>query len=279
MEKSATLGFVSDRIASTRYAGPMIRGALRAAREQDHTLFVTETEGDLQEQERAIEALLDRQVDALILATVTGAILMPERQLPVPLVVLNGSAGPGEYLSVLPDEEGGGEQAASHLINLGHRRVHILGTSEPQYWTVPVRRRIESLLSAFLGAGVEVVQIPLDKPVWDFEAGLDTATRAVEQHSPVSAVVALNDALAAGAYEAFRQAGLSIPDDVSVVSFDDDDIVSFLRPQLTTVALPFETMGRRAVEMALSTAPFPAREHLEKMHLQLRHSTRPARNG
>jgi len=273
MEKSATIGFVSDRIASTRYAGPMIRGALRAARERDHTLFVTETEGDLQEQERAIEVLLDRQVDALILATVTGEAVLPERQLPVPLVVLNGSAGPGEYLSVLPDEEGGGQQAADHLVSLGHRRVHILGTSEPQYWTVPVRRRIESLLSTFSKAGVEVVKVSLERPVWDSETGFDTATRAVTLHSPVTAVVALNDSLAAGAYESFRQAGLTIPHDVSIVSFDDDDIVSFLRPQLTTVALPFEAMGRRAVELALNSHAVPSGEHLEPMHLQLRHST------
>lgn len=274
MEKSATIGFVSDRIASTRYAGPMIRGALRAARERNHTLFVTETEGDQQEQERAIEALLDRQVDALILATVTGTVLMPERQLPVPLVVLNGSAGPGEYVSVLPDEKGGGRQAAEHLIDLGHRRVHILGTSEPQYWTVPVRRRIESLLSEFSRAKVEVAQVALDRPVWDFETGLDTATRAVTEHGPVTAVIALNDTLAAGAYEGFRQAGLTIPDDVSIVSFDDDEIVSVLRPELTTVALPFEAMGRRAVEIALDAHTSTTGEHLEQMHLQHRHSTR-----
>ncbi|MGN8132995.1 LacI family DNA-binding transcriptional regulator [Paenarthrobacter sp. 22069] len=274
MEKSATIGFVSDRIASTRYAGPMIRGALGAARERDHTLFVTETEGDLQEQARAIEALLDRQVDALILATVTGKIIMPGRHLPVPLVVLNGSAGPGEYVSVLPDEEAGGRQAAMHLIELGHRRVHILGTSESQYWTVPVRRRIGSLLSEFARAGVEVVQVSLDRPVWDFEAGLDTAGRAVAEHGPVTAVVALNDTLAAGAYQGFRQAGLRIPDDVSLVSFDDDEIVSVLRPELTTVALPFEAMGRRAVEIALGAhASIPA-EYLEQMQLQRRHSTR-----
>jgi LacI family transcriptional regulator len=276
MEKSATIGLVSDFIATTRYAGPMIRGALRAARERNHTLFVTETEGDPQEQDRAIEALLDRQVDALILATVTGKITMPERRLPVPLVVLNGSAGPGNYLSVLPDEEGGGHQAAEHLIGLGHRRVHILGTSEPEYWTVPVRRRIESLTSTFTKAGVEIVRVSLERPVWDFEAGLDTATRAVTLHSPVSAVVALNDTLAAGAYEGFRQAGLTIPDDVSIVSFDDDDIVAFLRPQLTTVALPFEMLGRRAVEMALYAGSVPVAEHLEPMILRSRESTRRA---
>ncbi len=276
MEKSATLGFVSDRVASTRYAGPMIRGALRAAREHDHTLFVTETEGDPEEQERVIEALLDRQVDALVLATVTGRITLPERQLPVPLVVLNGSPGPGEYLSVMPDEVAGARKAAQHLIGLGHRRVHILGTSDPRYWTLNVRRRIESLRAEFAQAGVEVVEVALDRPTWNIETGIDTATRAVREHGPVAAVVALNDALAAGAYEGLRQAGLRIPDDVSVVSFDDDDIVGFLRPTLTTVALPFELMGRRAVELALNASAVPAGEYFADMRLMHRHSTRRA---
>lgn len=275
VERSATLGFVSDRIASSRYAGSMIRGALQTARSRDHTMFVTETDGDRGEQDRAIEALLDRQVDAIVLATVTGRVELPRQPLPVPLVLLNGTTGADEYAAVLPDEEGGARQAAQHLIGLGHRRVHVLGTSDPAHWTIPVRRRIESLHREFAEHGVDVVDVDLDEPVWDPDTGFDTATRAVRDHGPVTAVVALNDSLAAGAYEGFRAAGLDVPRDVSVVSFDDDEIVSFLRPRLTTVALPFEAMGRRAIELALGGAPEP-REHLEPMTLRLRASTRPA---
>lgn len=273
MEKSATVGFVSDRIASTRYAGPMIRGALRMARELGHTMFVTETEGDIDEQQRAIDALLDRQVDALVVATVTGQLNLPTRTLPVRLVLLNGTISPTEHIAVLPDEAGGGAAAARHLIELGHTRVHILGTSNPEHWTIPVARRITSLMSEFESSGVEVIPVSLDRPIWDADSGIETMTRALEDHGPVRAVVALNDSMAAGAYHALSEAGLRIPHDVSVVSFDDDEIVSFLRPELTTVALPFEAMGRRAIELALSPEPVAAGEYLESMTLQHRHST------
>ncbi|MFE4079125.1 hypothetical protein [Paenarthrobacter sp. YIM B13468] len=104
----------------------------------------------------------------------TGRVIVPQRRLPVPVVVLNGSTGAGEYLSVLPDE---GRRAASGRAphTLGHRRVHILGTSEPQHWTVAVRRRIESLLTEFSKAGVDAVHVSLKRPLWDFEAGREKA--------------------------------------------------------------------------------------------------------
>jgi LacI family transcriptional regulator len=277
-ERSATLGFVSDRIASTRYAGPMIRGALRAARDRDHTLFVTETEGDPDEQGRAVDALLDRGVDALIIASVTGRVDLPEERPGLPVVLLNGADLSNAYVSVLPDEVGGGRQAAEHLIGLGHRRVHVLGVpadlDDEDEVTVQVRRRVGSLFGVFARAGVETVPIHGESMTWDVEVGYEAANHALRTDPDLRAVVALNDGLAAGAYEAFRHAGRRIPDDVSIVSFDDDDVVSFLRPQLTTVALPFEAMGRRAVELALSGGM--ADEYLEPMHLKVRGSTAPA---
>lgn len=277
-EKSATLGFVSDRIASTRYAGPMIRGALRTARERDHTMFVTETEGERSEQDRAIEALIDRQVDALVIATVTGQVNLPEHHPAVPVVLLNSADFEGRYACVLPDETDGARQAAQHLLDIGHQRVHLLGVPpEPAIdtqATVQVQRRVAGLVSTLRTGGAEVVRAELDHWNWDADTGYEIATRALAEAAPVRAVIALNDALAAGAYEAFREAGLRIPHDVSVVSFDDDDIVTFLRPGLTTVALPFEDMGRRAVELALNDAA--PDEHLEPMRLRLRHSTRPS---
>ncbi|GAB3681926.1 LacI family DNA-binding transcriptional regulator [Saccharopolyspora tripterygii] len=275
-EKSLTIGFVSDRVASTRYAGPMIRGALRAARERDHTMFVTETEGEPAEQDRALEALLDRRVDALVIATVTGHASLPERRPTVPVVLLNGVSPDGDCAAVLPDETDGARQAARHLLDLGHRRVHLLGIPAESDLraraTVQVRRRVESLCSNLQEGGAEVVRVELDSMSWDAESGYEAAGRALAGSAPVNAVVALNDAIAAGAYEAFREARVSIPDDVSIVSFDDDEIVNFLRPGLTTVALPFEEMGRRAVELALSEVE-PG-EYLEPMRLQVRGSTK-----
>lgn len=272
-EKSSTIGFVSDRVASTRYAGPMIRGALRAARVRDHTVFVTETEGERAEQDRAVEALIDRQVDALVIATVTGRVDLPERRLAVPVVLLNGADPGNKHACVLPDEADGARQAAQHLLDAGHRRVHLLGVPpERTTVTVQVQRRVAGIVNTLRAGGAEVVPVELGDLDWNAETGYETARRALAKAAPVRAVIALNDAIAAGAYEAFREAELRIPHDVSVVSFDDDDIVTFLRPGLTTVALPFEGMGRRAVELVLDEAS-PG-EYLEPMRLQVRHSTR-----
>jgi LacI family transcriptional regulator len=240
----------------------------------DHTLFVTETEGDPVEQSRAIDALLDRGVDALVIASVTGRVDLPDKPLGVPVVLLNGVDRLNGYVTVLPDEVGGARQAAELLVGLGHRRVHVLGVpanlDDEDAVTIQVRRRVGTLVDVFDGAAVEVVPVPSEDVIWDVSAGYEAAMRAMEIDPDVRAVVALNDALAAGAYGAFHEAGRRIPDDVSIVSFDDDDVVSFLRPELTTVALPFEAMGRRAVELALSDAA-PG-EYLEAMHLRVRGS-------
>ena len=81
-QKSATLAFISDIVATTRFAGDMIRGALDAAREQDHVLLIAETQGDESFEQYAIEAMLDRQVDGVIYAA------MATRQLAVPAALL-----------------------------------------------------------------------------------------------------------------------------------------------------------------------------------------------
>ena len=74
----------------------------------------------------------------------------------------------------------------------------------------------------------------------------------------------MNDRLAFGAYQALAESGRRVPDDVSIVSFDDDEVARYLRPGLSTIALPHEAMGRRAVELLLDTERAPA-EHLVPM--------------
>lgn len=86
-----------------------------------------------------------------------------------------------------------------------------------------------------------------------------------------------HDRLAFGAYQAIAEAGLRVPDDVSIVSFDNDEIAAYLRPGLTTVALPHEAMGRRAVELLLTNGA--EEEHLIPMPVVERASIAPPRRG
>jgi LacI family transcriptional regulator len=87
---------------------------------------------------------------------------------------------------------------------------------------------------------------------WEPHHGYEIVARLLRQGMKPSALLCLNDRLALGAYQALAEVGLSVPHDVSVVSFDNDEIAAYLRPGLTTIALPHDEMGRQAVSLLLS---------------------------
>jgi LacI family transcriptional regulator len=87
---------------------------------------------------------------------------------------------------------------------------------------------------------------------WEPHHGYEIVARLLRQGTRPNALLCLNDRLAFGAYQALAEIGLTVPDDVSVVSFDNDEIAAYLRPGLTTIALPHDEMGRQAVQLLLS---------------------------
>jgi LacI family transcriptional regulator len=99
--------------------------------------------------------------------------------------------------------------------------------------------------------------------LWEPDEGYEATRKLLRRKDRPQAIVAMNDRLAFGAYQAASEAGLRIPDDLSIVSFDNDELAAYLRPGLTTVALPHEAMGARSVELLLH--PGPAGEELIPM--------------
>ncbi|MFI7604506.1 LacI family DNA-binding transcriptional regulator [Micromonospora sp. NPDC049366] len=268
--KTATIAFVSDIVATTRFAGGLIRGALDAARERDHVLLITETQGDASFERYAIEAMLDRQVDGVIYAAMASRRLtVPTAILGGPVVLLNSTSG-DDLPSVLPDDERAGVAVTEILLRQGHHdRIALIGRNElkesdPEV-SIAAGARLRGVRTALAAAGVGLYAecFCVD---WLPEHGY-AAMRTLLSRSPrPSGVICMNDRLAFGAYQALGEAGLSVPGDVSVVSFDDDPIAAWLRPGLTTAALPHERMGRRAVEILLdgggagpSLVPMPLR--------------------
>jgi LacI family transcriptional regulator len=98
---------------------------------------------------------------------------------------------------------------------------------------------------------------------WQPDEGYKLARRMLKRDPAIRALLCMNDRLAFGAYQALAELGLKVPRDVSIVSFDNDEVAGYLRPGLTTVALPHEAMGRRAVELLLEGGA--QREHLVPM--------------
>ncbi|MFB4280267.1 MULTISPECIES: LacI family DNA-binding transcriptional regulator [unclassified Nonomuraea] len=251
---SRTIGFISDTVATSRLAGDMIKGALEAARERGFMLFIGETEGDAELERLLLQAMHDRQVDGLILASMfTRTIKVPKSITAAPAVLLNAlPEQPTPLPAILPDEVEAGRRAARVLLDAGHRDgIHLIGAG-PGIRDVPPEsvaavERLVGIREALGEAGVKVAG-GRTCPDWQPEHGF-TATRELLETARPRALICFNDRIAMGAYQALDDAGLKVPDDVSVVSFDDHPIASWIRPRLTTVALPHYELGRKAVDV------------------------------
>ncbi|GAA1002739.1 transcriptional regulator [Acrocarpospora pleiomorpha] len=280
---SRTIGFVSDTVATSRLAGDMIKGALEAARERGVMLFIGETEGDPELERGLLHAMQDRQVDGLILAAMyTRTIKVPKDV--GPAVLLNALPRQASDLpSIVPDEVEAGRSAARVLLEAGHHDgVHLIGAG-PGLRNVPPQsvaavERLMGIREVLGAAGVKIAsgRVCAD---WLPEHGLAATEELLERHLP-KALICLNDRLALGAYQALNDAGLSVPGDVSVVSFDDHPLASWMRPKLTSVALPHYELGRRAVEVLfaqMGDKAKPGEVHRVPMPVRHRESVGPPR--
>lgn len=275
-KSTQTIGFVSDMITTTPFAGDVIRGALEAARERDHLLFITEAGGDRAAESSLVHALLDRQVDALIYAAMFTRYVTPPKELFGHRVVLLNCLAPGfDAPSVVPDELQAGRDAARALLQAGHAEGiwaiggHLAVPASPEGNIAGNERMrgIEEVLRAG-GARLDGV-IECD---WNTQDGYREVSALLAAGHRPKALVCLTDRLSFGAYQALGEAGLSVPGDVSVVSFDDQDIAAALRPALTTLKLPHHQLGRLAVELILSEGPLETAVHRVAMPLQERES-------
>ena len=166
---------------------------------------------------------------------------------------------------------------AAALATAGIReRIVVLGRDigAPHDWvdTLTVRRRIAGIAQTVKEYDMQLcAQLPLS--AWDPEPGYEAISELIDSGQTFDAIIAMNDRLAFGAYQAMLERGLKVGQDVSVVSFDDDEFAQFVRPGLTTAALPYETMGRLAAELILTGATEP-QEHLIPMPIMYRGSVR-----
>jgi LacI family transcriptional regulator len=258
-DKTLTVGFVSDLVATTRFASGLIKGALEAAETAGHVVLVAETGGEPRREEEAIAALLDRQVDGIIFATMRAReLFVPDLPDGTAAVMLNAT-NPHYTDSVLPDEAVGGRAAVELLLAAGHReKIALVGQSDAAerdvFRSETVARRVAGIRETMAENGLDFVA---EESIWLWEPenGYDATHRLLAADPGIRALICMNDRLAFGAYQAAAELRRRIPDDLSIVSFDNDEIAAYLRPGLTTVALPHEDMGRRAVEILLAGEP------------------------
>lgn len=246
-QRTHTIGVVSDQIATTPFAGSMIRGAQEAAWKAGHVLTLVDTEGDAEVEETAIEALLERRVDGLIYACMKHRVVdVPDAVSAVPTVLLDARCEDSELASVVPDEVGGAYAAVRHLTGAGHRRVAFIETADP----VPAAvERLIGYRKALEEAGIDFDPSLVIADPHEGAYPLPALEELLIRPDRPTAIFAFNDRTAFGVYNTARRLGLEIPTDLSVVGFDNlEGVANWLDPGLTTVQLPHYEMGRWAVE-------------------------------
>jgi LacI family transcriptional regulator len=261
--RTATIGFVTDEIGVEPFAGATILGAHEVAWAHGSLLLVVNTTRDQRILRDVIDELVDRPVDAIIFAVVgTRRVSVPDALKGVPALLLNGYMTGGLLPSVLPDEVDGGRRAAELLLSRGHRRIAYL-TGFPSVWAT--RARLRGFRLALAEAGVNADDQIVLHGNYRPDSGYELARSVLARADRPTAIMCGNDRMATGAYLALARAGLRIPEDMSVVGYDDQvQLAEYLTPGLTTVRLPYYQMGRWAAEQVVSgrVGELPARTYL-----------------
>ena len=259
-----TVAFISDQVVTTPYAGEMILGAQEVATAHDFVLLLANVGSDPASDKSAIDALLDRQVDAVIYATMFHRVLDPPAQLAgLPTVLLNARPEQSPTHAVVPDEYAGASVAVQYLVDAGHRRIGFINDqAEPP----AAAERLSAYRDVLERHGLDHGPALVASGASDSDGGRRAAETLLDQSDRPTAVFCFNDRMAAGAYAVARRLGLSIPEDLSIVGFDNQVLVSeAIDPPLTTVQLPHVEMGRWAMERALTLLNEEAEPQLRRM--------------
>jgi LacI family transcriptional regulator len=241
-----TLPLVADA-----YFGPILSGAAEALYERDMRIIIAPT---FHQHDREV-SLLER----LMGGTTDGAILMlPEESADellalqrqgFPFVIVDPREAPPEGIAcVSAMHADGAKQATEHLLGLGHRRIGAIAGTPGWYAT---DERMIGLRAALAGAGILLDPDLVVSSDWRMPWGTEAARELLALPDPPTAIFGFNDNVAIGAMHAARERGLSVPDDLSIVGFDDTAQTEIVSPGLTSVRQPLAEMGRTGVSLLM----------------------------
>lgn len=250
-KRTGTIGFVTDEIAVRAPAGQTIAGAHDLARKRGSVLLIVHAGSGHEQLPAVFEDLLDRQVDGLIYAMVgTQEVSLPEIVRHKPTVLVNCFDPHDGLPAIVPDEIAGGMAAADLVLGAGHRRVAVVTGDRPSW---AAARRVEGYQRALAASHIAYDERLVSYGNYRADSGYELTRQLLGERRRPTAILCGNDLMAVGAYFALKEAGLRIPEDMSVVGYDDqENLAADLSPPLSTVRLPYYDMGYWASERILA---------------------------
>jgi LacI family transcriptional regulator len=248
--RSHTIGVLIPDLNNPLFP-PIVRGLEDRLATAGYVALIGNTDSDDERERMVFEQMRARHVDGLVVATARlhHPLLAEASRAEMPVVLINRLAQDYSFPSVSVDNERGVRMAVAHLSALGHRRIaHIAGPQEMSTGLSRYRGFVTAMESARLQ--VDDDQIVFAK-AFTVEEGLRCGRLLLERGTGCTAIAAGNDMLAVGCYAALDDAGLSCPDDISVVGFNDMPFIDRLRPPLTTIRFPHYQVGTEAAQLLL----------------------------
>lgn len=241
---SRTIGLIIADISNPFFAD-LCQAAEQVARDRGYSVVLGASAENVEAEREYVSILTSRRVDGLLLvpAPEGHGYLEDEQAAGLPIVALDRPAEGITSDVVMVENRAAARGATEHLIGHGHKKIAFVGDSEYIY---TARKRLDGYKEALEGHGLD--------PVYRLGAGsVASAQRAANDllslPEPPTAFFAGNSLMTAGVLHAIEKAGLSMPEDVAFVGFDDFELLSVLRPNLTLVRQPTRELGRRAAQL------------------------------
>ena len=253
--RTYTIGFVINDISNPFY-GHAVMGVeryLSAAGEPEFELFLLNTSGDPRQEIRAVEVMLNKCVEGIILASTAtreciDAVRAAAVEHHIPVVSIDNHLGGFEFGTVGADNQAGACELTRHLLQHGHTRIGIIGGPHAESHA---RERAEGYAQALAEAGLGLDEEMVGAGNWSLEDGYRITRGWLALANPPTAIFGSNNFMSMGALYAIRERRLRVPDDIAVVSFDDVEFGNLLRPCLTTLDYGWEKIGEEAARLVL----------------------------
>jgi LacI family transcriptional regulator len=275
--RSYTVGVLIPDLTNPLFP-PIVRGIQDRLEEAAYTSLIANTDNDVDRERADFEAMRARQVDGLITATARRDHGLPAglEDVPLPVVLVNRRLEDGARPSVVADDRKGIALAVEHLAGLGHTRIaHLAGPQELSTGHLRYEGFIEAMKAVGPGPDPELV---LFGSAFVESEGERLCNELLDRDLGATAIVAGNDLMALGCYDAFVARGVECPEEISVVGYNDMPFAAWFSPPLTTVKLPHYEIGVRAAELLLDQLRDPMAEPVQVMldpGLVVRGSTAP----
>lgn len=248
--KTDTIGYVVPELHGS-FFGSMMSGSDKVLRKAHKHMFIAPGHSTEKDEKEAIEVLLGRRCDALILhlEAIGDDYLINLAEQNIPFVVVNRYIEEISEHCICLDNQLGAYLATQELIKQGHKAIAYIAGS---LWKADAKDRLEGHKKALREAGIPYNVKLMYEGDFQGHAGEEGINELLKRGIPFTAVACANDEMASGAINALRDKGLIIPDDVSVVGFDNVEYSSYLSPKLTTVNYPMADIGRMAASWILN---------------------------